>query len=122
MNPPEFDFTRPWFHGSPLALETLLPGSTITQDEALARAFSHKPQLLALEDDEALLAAGARRIRHNGLLPGILYQIDEPLGAADVFPHPRSSMAPGLEWLTRRPLKLRRVGPVEPDPADYLSP
>jgi hypothetical protein len=111
-----------WYHGSPLELTELLPGSTITQDEALARAFSHKPAVLALEDDPALLAAGAQRILHNGTLPGILYVIDQPLNTEDIFPHPNSSMTPGLEWITRCALPLRRIGPVPLDPAEYLSP
>jgi hypothetical protein len=111
----------PWLHGSPLRLEELREGSTITQDEELARAFSHKPQILSLEDDPALLAAGARRVRHNGTLSGLLYVIDEPLSPDDVFPHPRSSMPAGLEWLTRRPLRLRLLGPVEIDPGELLT-
>ncbi len=109
-----WDFSLPWYHGSPLQLETLLPGSTITQDEALARVFSHKPQIVVLDDD--------RTLRHNGALPGLLYTIDEPLGPPDIYPHPRSSMPPGLEWLTRRPLRLRLLGPVPLDPTQLLTP
>lgn len=119
---PTWDFTRPGYHGSPYTIETLLPGSTITQDEALARVFSHKPPIVALEDDPAVLAQGAPRLRHNGEQPGLLYIIDEPLTPQDIEPHPRSSMPPGLEWLTRRPLRLRLLGPVPIDPTQILSP
>ncbi|MBE0697358.1 MAG: hypothetical protein IH586_10575, partial [Anaerolineaceae bacterium] len=98
---PDWDYSRPWYHGSPLNLEVLLPGSTITQDAALARVFSHKPQIVSIEDEFTPM-----RIRHNGTLPGQLYRIAEPIGLMDVYPHPNTSMAPGLEWLTRRSLHL----------------
>ena len=92
---------EPWYHGSPLELVVLQAGSTITQDRALACAFSHKPTLLCIEDDGT--------IRHNGTQPGILYRIAEELGEGDICPHPRTTMAPGLEWLTRRDLVVERV-------------
>jgi len=113
---PGWDYTRPWFHGSPLALETLLAGSTITQDERLACVFSHKPEIVSLDGD-----GGDLIIRHNGRLPGLLYLVDEPLGPADVYPHPRSSMPAGLEWLTRRPLRLRLLGPAAAIAGELLS-
>jgi hypothetical protein len=117
-----WDFSQPWYHGSPHLLDTLLPGSTITQDEALARVFSHKPGIVCLEDDPAVLARGVPRLRHNGSLPGLLYLIAERLSERDIYPHPRSSLPPGLEWLTSRPLKLRLVGPVQPVPGEFLTP
>ena len=111
-----WDFTRPWFHGSPQVLDTLLAGSTITQNEHLARVFSHKPEIVSLDEDGEIY-----RIRHTGRLPGLLYQIDEPIGLEDVYPHPRSSMPAGLEWLTRHPLRLRLLGPVEIVEEELLS-
>ncbi|NLS79196.1 MAG: hypothetical protein GXY76_18260 [Chloroflexi bacterium] len=92
---------EPWYHGSPLELTILRAGSTITQDRALASAFSHKPTLLCIEDDGT--------IRHNGTQPGILYRIAEELGEGDMHPHPRTTMAPGLEWLTTRELRLEPI-------------
>lgn len=91
-----------WYHGSPYELTELAAGSTITPDRDLARAFSHKPTLVCIDDDGA--------IRHNGTRTGILYQVDEPLAPGDVYPHPRTTMPEGLEWLTVRPLRLRRLG------------
>jgi hypothetical protein len=88
-----------WYHGSPHQLSVLRKGSTITQDRKLAEVFSHKPTLVSMEDDG--------RIRHNGLATGYLYAIDEAVRSEDVVPHPNTTMAPGKEWLTRRPLRLR---------------
>ncbi len=114
--PAGWDFSAPWYHGSPLRLEVLRTGSTITQDATLARAFSHKPTVLCLEDE-----ATPPRIRHNGTLPGLLYGVDEPIDAADIYPHPRSSMPPGLEWLTQRPLRLKLLENVEVAPSEFLG-
>ncbi len=113
---PGWDFTRPWFHGSPHILETLLAGSTITQDEHLARVFSHKPAIVSLDEEGGVLC-----IRHTGRLPGLLYQVVEPIGPEDIYPHPRSNMPAGLEWMTRRPLCLRLLGPVEIAQDELLS-
>jgi len=96
---------QPWFHGSPYKLEVLRPGSTITPKRRLARIFSHKPTLVSMEDDGSIL--------HDGVLPGYLHRIDEPVTPDDVRPHPCSAMDPNLEWLTPRPLKLRLLGHTE---------
>ncbi len=93
---------EPWYHGSNMKFDTLLPGSTITQWRELAEAFSHKPSLLEYDDDKA--------IRHNGTQPGYLYVIDEPIVPGDdIYIHPRSAMDQAYEWLTVRPLKLRLI-------------
>ncbi len=97
-SPSERTFT--WFHGSPFILETLAAGSTITPNRELARIFSHKPELVVIEDDGG--------IRHNGRLPGYLYTIAEEITPEDVYAHPHSSM-PGQEWLTRRGLTLQLI-------------
>jgi hypothetical protein len=94
-----------WYHGSPLQLTTLRAGSTITRNRDVARVFSHKPPIVSMDDDGT--------IRHTGTVPGYLYRIDEPLGPEDVYPHPRTTMQPGLEWLTRRELRLSLIGPTE---------
>lgn len=96
---------KPWYHGSPWQLVTLLSGSTVTQDRRLAEVFSHKPSLVC--------DWGDGRIQHNGSLPGFLYAIAEPLQPGDLYPHPLSSMEPGKEWLTRRELRLVLIGPVD---------
>ncbi len=59
-------------------------------------------------------------IRHNGEQPGWLYRIAEPVAPEDIYPHPHSTM-PGLEWLTRRDLKLEALGPVQITPEEQLT-
>ena len=99
------DFSKTWYHGSPLVLSTLRKGSTITQDRGLARVFSHKPTLISISDEG--------RMRHNGSVPGVLYIISETVEPDDVAPHPRSAMECGKEWLTRRGLRVTLIGPTE---------
>jgi hypothetical protein len=115
-----WNYNRSWYHGSPYRLKTLLSGSTITQDIDLARVFSHKPPVVSIEDDPQYLARFPR-IRHNGVEKGLLYRIDESIGPEDVFLHPNSSMAPGFEWITRRPLRLSLIGLVAVRPEEFLS-
>jgi hypothetical protein len=107
---------RAWFHGSPHQLAELHPGSTITQDRALAEAFSHKPSLVS---DARHEPGGA--LRHDGRQPGWLYAIDEPVGEQDVAPVPGSTIGSGAEWLTTRPLRLRRIGRIRVTPAELLT-
>jgi len=44
----DVDYSKPWYHGSPLKLDVLRAGSTMTQWRDLARVFSHKPRRLDL--------------------------------------------------------------------------
>ena len=105
--------TETWYHGSPLQLTTLRAGSTITRVRDVARVFSHKPPIVSIDDDGT--------IQHTGTTPGYLYRIDEPLGPDDVYPHPHTTMQPGLEWLTRRELRLTLIGPTEVRKEELLS-
>ncbi len=94
-------YSRTWYHGSPYKLTDIRKGSTITQERDLGRAFSHRPLLVAQGDDG--------RIQHSGDTPGSLYYIAEDIGPDDVYPHPRSSMVEGQEWLTKRELKVTLI-------------
>lgn len=107
------DYSKPWFHGSPLELKELLVESTITQDRELARIFSHKPSIVA-EDDSG-------KKYHNGKLVGHIYQIDEIVNKDDVYPHPNSSMKPGEEWLIRRSLRVKKISTTVPNSEEILS-
>lgn len=92
----------PWYHGSPMELQELRTGSTVTQWRALAEAFSHKPAMLCYEDDGT--------ITHNGTAKGYLYVIDEPAEPGrDLMPHPRTTMDENAEFLTTRPLRVRLI-------------
>ena len=102
-----------WYHGSPRRLTSLRAGSTITRDRHLATVFSHKPTLVSVADDGA--------IKHNGAGPGLLYQVAEEMSPGDVYPHPRSSMEPGKEWLTTRELAVELIGPTEVVDAERLT-
>jgi hypothetical protein len=109
----EFDVGKPWYHGSPLKLDVLRAGSTMTQWRDLARVFSHKPAVVSIADDRAL--------QHNGTQQGYLYEIAEPVGVEDVSPHPRTTMEPGDEWITSRDLRLRCIAETVARPEEYLS-
>lgn len=98
----EIDPKGIWYHGSNQLFEELRAGSTITQWKQLAEAFSHQPSRLSYDDNGV--------IRHNGTKKGYLYILDEPVSIEkDVYPHPRTTMDPHAEFLTRRPLKVKRI-------------
>ena len=105
-----------WYHGSPLHLTVLQAGSTITRDLNLARIFSHKPEIVSIDEDGDRLI-----LRHNGIQPGWLYRVLD-VREEDVYPHPTSTMADGLEWLTRRDLVLERIECTEVRSEEFLTP
>ena len=88
----DWDYRRPWYHGSQRRLTTLRAGSSITQDRAVARAFSHRPSRVSLP--------GNGTIKHDGTAPGYLYVVAEEVRSADVYPHPVN--AGRWEWLTTK--------------------
>jgi len=91
-----------WYHGSNKRFDVLLAGSTITQWQALAEAFSHKPTGLGYDDDGT--------IKHNGTEFGYLYIIDEPVKiGVDIYQHPRTTMDQNAEFLTKRDLKVKFI-------------
>ena len=91
-----------WYHGSNKVFDVLKEGSTITQWRQLAEAFSHKPTILAIDDDNTIF--------HNGKEYGYLYIIDEPIEIdKDIYAHPNTTMDKGLEFLTKRKLNVKMV-------------
>ena len=77
-------------------------GSTVTQWRSLAEAFSHKPSGLGYDDNGEIV--------HNGTEYGYLYVIDEDLIVdKDIYQHPRTTMDQNVEFLTKRPLKVRLI-------------
>lgn len=124
----EIDPEGIWYHGSNLSFSLLREGSTVTQWRELAEAFSHKPSILSCGDgpDSAGKegqSGGKEKILHNGREAGWLYQIDEEVvPGRDLYPHPGTTMAPNLEFLTTRPLRLRLIGPVAaPSPEEAAA-
>jgi esterase/lipase len=97
-----WDYSQPWFHGSPFRFRVLQKGSIVTQDRALAKVFSHGPSLISLSDDGTL--------KHDGKKPGFLYRIAEDVTPYDVQPHPHLTMIEGKEWVTTRDLKVEQIG------------
>ena len=109
----EFNYSKPWYHGTPQKnIFILRKGSTITQHIDLARVFSHKPTIVSIQDNE---------LRHDGNKPGFLYTVCEVLSPEEIYPHPRSSMEWGMEWLTKLPLSLSLLGPTEIIKSELLT-
>ena len=97
------DMDKSWYHGSPVEMNVLREGSTITQWKELAVAFSTKPSLLGYESIFG-------KITHNGTEEGMLYIIDEPIEMnIDIYQHPNTSMNKGIEFITKRPLKIKKI-------------
>lgn len=102
-----------WFHGSEHQLAVLRTGSSITENRAIARAFSHRPKAVSVEEDG--------RVRHTGTAPGYLYEVTETLTDDDIAPHPHPVNDARWEWLTRRPVRLRLLERTEVRPDDVLT-
>ena len=104
-----------WYHGTPYKLESLEKGSTVTQDREIARVLSHKPAVVLYDAEQ-------RNFKHTGpIYTGYLYQIDEPVGPGDVEPPASSSMNPGDEWTTTRPLKVRLLAETVIRPEEMMD-
>ena len=102
-----------WYHGSPYKIEILREGSSITWNEKLAQAFSTRPEIVSVSDDGD--------VKHNGKLTGHVYRIVERIVPEDVYPHPKSSMDTGWEWITKREYRLVFLYEYIPSPEDILS-
>jgi len=99
--------SRKWYHGSPLRLEVLVEGSSVTRNREIAIAFSHRPKRLGVSSD------GTNQvIQHNGKENGYLYEIDEIVSLEDIYVHPKiNEISPEdpWEWLTKRPFRLKLI-------------
>ena len=91
-----------WYHGSNKIFTELRTNSTITQWRALAEAFSYQPSMLSYDDNGFIV--------HNGTEKGYLYIIDEPVVIGeDIYQHPNTTMDENAEFLTKRPLKVKKI-------------
>jgi len=107
------DILGPWYHGSQLVLDTLRPGSSITRNPIIARAFSHRPSLLS--------HPGEGTVNHNGTTPGYLYIVAEEIQPNDVYPHPHPVNVGAWEWITTRELRIRLLERTEPRDDERLT-
>jgi len=86
----------------------------MTQDRNLARVFSYKPANVSISVHVSISDEGFKHvtevIKHDGEIPGFLYQIAEEVKPEDIYPHPHSSMEEGKEWLTTRELRVKLIG------------
>jgi len=112
---------REWFHGSPLRLEFVQEGSTVTPIIELARVFAHKPARVELNTEEHGITR-TTTITHNGQFDGYLYRVLVENPEADLRQHPTSAFAPGEEMLVTRDIALEFLGelPMSAEPEMYL--
>ncbi len=108
---PKCDYSKPWHHGSPERLQVLRKGSWVTQFKEMAKAFSHRPSRISMEDDY-------RIVKHNGKLPGFLYEVAERIGPDDVS-YLRDTA--GTHWQTQRDLQVRLVAELPVDDPPQLT-
>ncbi len=101
----EWDYSRPWYHGSPRKLTVLRGSSSISQNRNVARVFSHRPSLISMSDDGS--------IKHNGTRAGYLYVVVEEIRPEDVDPHPHPANIGHWEWLTKRELHVELIERTE---------
>jgi hypothetical protein len=90
-----------WYHGSPLKIDFLKKGGSITKNKQLAIAFSYKPAYVSVNDDGS--------IEHNGNIKGILYKINEKIDSNDIEKHPACLQDDPWEYITKRELKLIEI-------------
>ena len=96
-----------WYHGSPLRLDVLQSGSTVTPIPSYAKAMAHKPTRLDV-DMRVNTETGERRVvfSQNGHRDGFFYRVLVEAPSRDLRQHPGSKGAPGEEVLTTRDLPL----------------
>jgi len=105
------DYSAPWYHGSPEEITVLRKGSWVTQFEQMAKAFSHRPTLMSLDDD-------CESVKHNGQWPGFLYMVSKFIGPDDVT-YLRDTAQ--THWQTNRDLRLRLVAELPLDDPPQLN-
>jgi hypothetical protein len=88
-----------WYHGTPYDFKVLKEGSTITPYFEVAKLFSKKPGFVISSNNSIL---------HNGVTNGYVYQVNNVIPFKNIYPHPRSSMPKGFEWITVKNLQVAR--------------
>jgi len=95
----DFDYSGPWYHGSPERLTALRKGSMVIPFKEVAKAFSHKPSMLSMGDD-------FENVKHNGRAIGHLYEVAETVGPDDLCCLEGTAQT---HWQTQRDLQLRHL-------------
>lgn len=91
-----------YYYGSPYRIEKLAENSDFTPFKELAIAFGSKPSHITINEGKVI---------HDGITyPVYLYQIDEKIEIdKDVTNHPNSAFEVGMEFRTKRELKLKLI-------------
>lgn len=91
-----------YYHGSPFKIGTLKEGFDFTPFKELAIAFGSKPSHISINEG---------KVSHDGIkYPVYLYQIDEDIKLEkDFINHPNSAFDKGMEFRTKRDLKLKLI-------------
>lgn len=91
-----------YYHGSPYKIDTLKEGFDFTPFKELAISFGSKPSHISINDG---------KVSHDGIkYPVYLYQIDETVEInKDFINHPNSAFDEGMEFRSKRNLKLKLI-------------
>lgn len=91
-----------YYYGSPYRIEKLAENSDFTPFKELAIAFGSKPSHISINEGKVI---------HDGIkYPVYLYQIDEKIEIdKDFTNHPNSAFEVGMEFRTKRELKLKLI-------------
>ena len=91
-----------YYYGSLYQTEVLKEGFDFTPFKELAIAFGSKPSHLSINEGKVI---------HDGIkYPVYLYQIDEKIEIGkDFINHPNSAFEVGMEFRTKRDLKLKLI-------------
>lgn len=91
-----------YYHGSPFKIGTLKEGFDFTPFKELAISFGSKPSHISINDG---------KVSHDGITyPVYLYQIDEDIKLEkDFINHPNSAFDKGMEFRSKRDLKLKLI-------------
>ena len=91
-----------YYHGSPYKIDTLKEGFDFTPFKELTISFGSKPSHISINEG---------KVSHDGIKYLVyLYQIDEVIKPEEDFiNHPNSAFDKGMEFRTKRDLKLKLI-------------
>lgn len=91
-----------YYYGSPYKIEKLAENYDFTPFKELAIAFGSKPSHISINEGKVI---------HDGITyPVYLYQIDEKIEIGkDFINHPNSTFEVGMEFRTKREIKLKLI-------------